>query len=150
MSSGIISSIPKTEQEWKMKLTPEQFRILRCVQKGTEMAGTGIYDKHMPTKGIYECAGCSAPLYRFDHKFKSGCGWPAFFDAFPGAVNRHEDRAFGMVRTEITCASCGGHLGHIFKGERYPTPTDERHCVNSVSINFNDKVTADEIAKNKP
>ncbi|KAH9821662.1 Mss4-like protein [Melampsora americana] len=141
------NDLPKTEEEWKLKLDPEQFRILRL--KGTEMAGSGTYDQHMPDKGIYECAGCSAPLYRFDHKFKSGCGWPAFFDAFPGAVNRQEDRMFGMVRTEITCARCGGHLGHVFKGERYPTPTDERHCVNSVSIKFNDQVSAEDIGKDK-
>ena len=83
-----------------------------------------------------ECAACKTPLYRATHKFKSGCGWPAYFDAIPGAVTRHTDRTFGMERTEIVCSKCGGHLGHVFKGEGYPTPTDERHCVNSVSLKF--------------
>ncbi|KAL8924952.1 MAG: hypothetical protein Q9208_003835 [Pyrenodesmia sp. 3 TL-2023] len=112
----------------------EQFRILR--EKGTEPPFTGAYDKHSPSSGTYACAACSAPLYRATHKFKSGCGWPAYFDSIPGAVVRHTDRSFGMARTEITCANCGGHLGHVFKGEGYPTPTDERHCVNSISLNF--------------
>ena len=116
-----------------MALT-EQFRVIR--EKGTEAPYTGKYDKHMPSSGVYKCAACEAPLYRANHKFKSGCGWPAFFDALPGAVTRHEDRTFGMARTEIVCSKCGGHLGHVFKGEGYPTPTDERHCVNSVSLNF--------------
>jgi peptide-methionine (R)-S-oxide reductase len=113
----------------------EQFRVLR--QKGTEAPFSGEYDKHSPTSGTYACAGCDAPIYTAQHKFKSGCGWPAFFDAVPGAVTRHTDSTFGMERTEIVCSNCGGHLGHVFKGEGYPTPTDERHCVNSVSIKFN-------------
>ena len=87
---------------------------------------------------IQACAACSAPLYRANHKFKSGCGWPAYFDSIPGAVTRHTDSTFGMARTEIVCTKCGGHLGHVFKGEGYPTPTDERHCVNSVSLRFSD------------
>ncbi|KEZ40296.1 Peptide-methionine (R)-S-oxide reductase [Scedosporium apiospermum] len=130
----------RSEEEWRMVLNKEQFRILR--QKGTEPAGSGEYDKHYPDSGVYSCAGCSAPLYRASHKFSSGCGWPAYFDSIPGAVERHEDRTFGMTRTEIVCANCGGHLGHVFKGEGFPTPTDERHCVNSVSIKFSpqDKV----------
>lgn len=121
-------------------ITLEQFRILR--QKGTEMAGTGKYDKHMPDSGIYTCAGCDAPLYKASQKFNSGCGWPAYFDNIPGAVTRHVDRSFGSTRTEIVCSNCGGHLGHVFKGEGFNTPTDERHCVNSVSMKFSpeDKV----------
>jgi peptide-methionine (R)-S-oxide reductase len=158
--------VQKTDQEWQAILSPgkfphpipaetahflplpprsspsltknhaEQFRILR--KKGTEAPFSGEYDQHFSSSddGIYSCAGCAAPLYRSTHKFKSGCGWPAFFDALPGAIVRHEDRAFGMTRTEIVCAACGGHLGHVFKGEGYATPTDERHCVNSVSISF--------------
>lgn len=113
---------------------PEQFRILR--EKGTEPAGSGKYDKHLPSEGVYTCAGCHAPLYKANHKFKSGCGWPAYFDSIPGAVTRHEDNTWGMARTEIVCSNCGGHLGHVFKGEGFPTPTDERHCVNSISLNF--------------
>jgi len=114
-------------------LSPKQFRVLR--EKGTEAAGTGKFDKHYDD-GVYTCAACDAPLYKSATKFKSGCGWPAFFDAIPGAVTRHEDRTFGMTRIEITCTACGGHLGHVFKGEGFPTPTDERHCVNSVSLSF--------------
>ncbi|KAL4932775.1 peptide-methionine (R)-S-oxide reductase [Aspergillus undulatus] len=124
----------RSEDEWRAVLSPEQFRILR--QKGTERPGTGEYDSHHPTSGVYNCAGCNAPLYKATHKFKSGCGWPAYFDSIPGAVARHTDRSFGMERTEITCRNCGGHLGHVFKGEGYSTPTDERHCVNSVSLKF--------------
>ena len=99
----------------------------------------------MPARGVYACAACAAPLYAATHKFKSGCGWPAYFDSIPGAVTRRTDSAFGMQRTEIVCSNCGGHLGHVFKGEGYPTPTDERHCVNSISLNFQ----ADEEGKGK-
>ncbi|KAI1796606.1 peptide methionine sulfoxide reductase msrB [Ganoderma leucocontextum] len=127
------SSTTKSDAEWRAILSPEQFRVLR--QKGTEPAGTGKYDK-FNEEGVYTCAGCGTPLYKSTTKFSSGCGWPAFFDAIPGAVNRHEDRSFGMTRTEITCAACGGHLGHVFKGEGFPNPIDERHCVNSISLNF--------------
>ena len=82
------------------------------------------------------CVACNEPLYTANHKFKSGCGWPAYFDSIPGKVTRHTDSTFGMARTEIVCSNCGGHLGHVFKGEGYPTPTDERHCVNSISLRF--------------
>lgn len=112
----------------------DQFRILR--EKGTEPPGSGQFDKHYPSEGVYACAGCATPLYKANQKFKSGCGWPAYFDSLPGAVTRHTDRTFGMERTEIVCSNCGGHLGHVFKGEGFPTPTDERHCVNSVSLTF--------------
>ncbi|KAK4051995.1 hypothetical protein OIO90_004525 [Microbotryomycetes sp. JL221] len=125
----------KSEDEWRVQLSSEQFRILR--KKGTEMAGTGEYDSHYPSKGVYECAGCGSPLYNYSTKFKSGCGWPAFFDSIPGAVVQKTDSSWGMQRTEILCAQCGGHLGHLFKGEGFPTPTDERACVNSVSIKYN-------------
>ena len=127
------NQINKTEDEWRAILTPEQFRILR--KKGTESPGTGEYNKHKEP-GVYSCAACSTPLYKSTTKFDSGCGWPAFFDAIPGAVSRHEDISHGMARIEITCTACGGHLGHVFKGERFNTPTDERHCVNSVSLKF--------------
>ena len=146
--------VQKTEGEWQAQLSPgmsppftavypqpltrffltEQFRILR--KKGTEMAGSGQYDKHYPDAGVYKCTGCDAPLYKASHKFDSGCGWPAFWDAYPGAVGQRDDSSLGMRRTEIVCNNCGGHLGHIFKGERFGNPKDERHCVNSVSINF--------------
>jgi len=126
----------KSEAEWRAILSPQQFRVLR--EKGTEPPGTGEYEDHK-AGGVYACAGCKSPLYQSVTKFDSGCGWPAFFDAIPGAVNRHEDRSNGMTRVEITCAACGGHLGHVFKGEGFDTPTDERHCVNSISLSFKDE-----------
>ncbi|KAL7960317.1 putative methionine-R-sulfoxide reductase SelR [Trichoderma compactum] len=130
----------RTEDEWRAILNPTQFRILR--EKGTEAPGSGEFDKHYPKDGVYTCAACDAPLYKATHKFNSGCGWPAYFDSVPGAVTRHEDRSFGPTRTEIVCSNCGGHLGHVFKGEGFSTPTDERHCVNSISLKFSpeDKV----------
>ncbi|THY97631.1 methionine sulfoxide reductase B [Aureobasidium pullulans] len=134
-SNNMTYPLQKGKEEWQAQLSPEQFRILR--EKGTESPYSSDFDKHMPSEGVYTCAGCEAPLYKANHKFKSGCGWPAFFDAVPGAVTRHTDRTFGMERTEIVCSNCGGHLGHVFKGEGYPTPTDERHCVNGVSLSFN-------------
>jgi len=133
-SKNMSFPLKKTEDEWQAVLSKEQFRILR--EKGTEAPFTGKYDKHQPDAGVYTCAGCDAPLYKASHKFKSGCGWPAYFDSIPGAVTRHTDSTFGMQRTEIVCSNCGGHLGHVFKGEGYATPTDERHCVNSVSLKF--------------
>ncbi|KAH8684769.1 methionine-R-sulfoxide reductase-like protein SelR [Tricladium varicosporioides] len=133
-SSKMSYPLQKSDDEWKAVLNKEQFRVIR--EKGTEAPFTGKYDKHMPEAGVYTCAGCDAPLYKANHKFKSGCGWPAYFDSIPGAVTRHTDNTLGMSRTEIVCSNCGGHLGHVFKGEGYATPTDERHCVNSVSLNF--------------
>ncbi|KAJ4969106.1 hypothetical protein NE237_015807 [Protea cynaroides] len=124
-------SVQKSDEEWQAILSPEQFRILR--QKGTEYPGTGEYDKFFG-EGIYNCAGCGTPLYRSTTKFNSGCGWPAFYEGLPGAINCTPDP--DGRRIEITCAACGGHLGHVFKGEGFPTPTDERHCVNSISIKF--------------
>jgi len=135
-TTSAIRMSAKSDSEWRAILSPEQFRVLR--QKGTEPAGTGKYEKHK-ADGVYSCAGCNTPLYKSSTKFDSGCGWPAFFDAIPGAVNRHEDRSLRMTRIEITCAACGGHLGHVFKGEGFKTPTDERHCVNSVSLKFQDE-----------
>ncbi|XP_030538250.1 peptide methionine sulfoxide reductase B5-like [Rhodamnia argentea] len=128
---GVVGSVRKSEEEWQAVLSPEQFRILR--RKGTEYPGTGEYDKFFE-EGVYNCAGCGTPLYRSTTKFNSSCGWPAFYEGLPGAINCTPDPD-GM-RTEITCAACGGHLGHVFKGEGFPTPTDERHCVNSISLKF--------------
>ncbi|KAH6981133.1 Mss4-like protein [Ilyonectria sp. MPI-CAGE-AT-0026] len=133
-SSNMSYPDQRTNDEWQAILNKEQFRVLR--EKGTEAPGTGKYNKHAPETGVYTCAGCEAPLYKATHKFSSGCGWPAYFDSIPGAVVRHEDKTLGMSRIEIVCANCGGHLGHVFKGEGYATPTDERHCVNSISLNF--------------
>ncbi|KAF2848603.1 SelR-domain-containing protein [Plenodomus tracheiphilus IPT5] len=126
--------VSKPESEWQAILTPEQFRILR--KKGTEAPGSGKYNKHYPTSGVYECGACDAPLYKASTKFDSRCGWPAFWDAIPGAVGQRPDPGLGMMRTEIVCNRCGGHLGHIFKGEKFGNPKDERHCVNSISLKF--------------
>ena len=118
---------------WNLSPLSTQFYILR--QKGTEPAGSGELNGFCPPEGTFVCAGCGNPLYTAAAKFKSGCGWPSFDDELPGAVERTVDTVHGMVRTEITCAQCGGHLGHVFQGERL-TPKDTRHCVNSLSIKF--------------
>lgn len=122
----------KTDEEWRAVLSPEEFRVLR--QQGTEAPFTGEYVDTPAQDGFYECVGCRQPLYRADAKFPAHCGWPAFYEAIPGSLKVIEDRLHGMVRTEMRCSKCDGHLGHIFKGEGYNTPTDERHCVNSVCI----------------
>jgi len=120
-----------TEEEWRLKLSPEQFKVLR--ERGTERPNTGEYNK-CKDNGIYHCVGCETPLFKSDTKFDSGCGWPAFFDSIPGAVLEKVDSSHGMTRTEIVCAKCQSHLGHVFKGEGYHNPTDSRHCVNSVCL----------------
>ncbi|KAK9824029.1 hypothetical protein WJX72_007099 [[Myrmecia] bisecta] len=138
MASNTDVNLDKStpENKWKEVLSTEEYQILR--QKGTEPAGTGQYNK-IYKDGEYNCAGCGATLYKSDTKFDSGCGWPAFYAEIPGAVDRHVDSSFGMKRTEITCSKCGGHLGHVFEGEGFKTPTDERHCVNSRSLKFQAK-----------
>ncbi len=122
----------KTEEEWKNMLTPEQYEVLR--EKGTERPFTGKFDKHFE-KGTYQCAGCGEELFSSENKYNSGCGWPAFFDALDKTKIefKHDDK-FGMNRTEILCAKCGGHLGHIF--DDGPNPTGQRYCVNSASLDF--------------
>ena len=110
MSQSKMFPLQKSEAEWRAVLSPEQFRILR--DKGTERPGSGEYDKKTDP-GVYECAGCAAPLYRSTTKFASSCGWPAFFEGIPGAIVRNEDRSLGMQRIEIVCANCGGHLGFV-------------------------------------
>uniref|UniRef100_A0A7N0V7G8 Peptide-methionine (R)-S-oxide reductase n=1 Tax=Kalanchoe fedtschenkoi TaxID=63787 RepID=A0A7N0V7G8_KALFE len=126
-----MAAISKSEDEWRAVLSPEQFRILR--EKGTEPKFTGEYDK-LFEEGVYSCAGCGTALYKSSTKFDSGCGWPAFYEGFPGAISRSPDP--DGRRTEITCRACGGHLGHVFKWDKFKVPSDERHCVNSVSIKF--------------
>ncbi len=125
-------NIEKTEEEWKEKLSPEQYRVLR--QKGTEAPHTGEYNLHFED-GEYQCAACGEQLFESDAKFESGCGWPSFDNAIDGNVEYIQDRTFGMIRTEILCSNCGSHLGHVF--DDGPTETGQRYCVNSASINFN-------------
>jgi peptide-methionine (R)-S-oxide reductase len=124
------SELPRTEDEWRVRLSPEEFRVLR--EHGTEPAWTGEY-VDTKTPGTYRCRACGTELYPSDTKFDSHCGWPSFDDAIPGAIKEIEDNSFGMRRTEIRCARCDSHLGHVFRGEGF-TPKDTRHCVNSLSI----------------
>ena len=122
----------KSEENWKKKLSKEQYRVLR--KKGTEPAFTGKYWDHHE-KGVYKCAGCGAPLFSSDTKFESGSGWPSFYDPIDeDKVQEERDTSHGMVRTEVLCKNCGGHLGHVFKDG--PKPTGCRYCINSVSLDF--------------
>ena len=129
-----ISKIQKTEEEWRKELTPEQYAILR--KKGTEPAFSGaLYRNH--ADGMYHCAACGAELFKSDTKFESGSGWPSFFlPADQSAIETHEDMSYGMRRVEVTCARCGGHLGHVFPDG--PKPTGLRYCINSASLKFED------------
>lgn len=124
--------IPTTDAEWREKLTPAEYAVLR--QGGTEPAFQGEYTD-TETAGTYHCRGCGATLFTSKEKFHSHCGWPSFFapeDA--DNVILLEDRSHGMVRKEVRCATCDSHLGHVFRGEGYETPTDERFCINSISL----------------
>ena len=123
--------MPKTDTDWKKKLAPEQYHILR--EKGTEMPFTGKYDTFFD-KGKYKCAACGNVLFTSETKFDSGCGWPAFFAANEKSIVTKEDNAFGMRRIEVMCKKCGGHLGHVF--DDGPEPTGKRYCVNSVALSF--------------
>jgi peptide-methionine (R)-S-oxide reductase len=126
------TTLKLTDEEWRERLTPEQYEVLR--RKGTERAFTGAYwDDHSP--GIYRCAGCGTELFRSDAKFESGTGWPSFFaPASLGTVVTEVDTSHGMIRTEVTCATCGGHLGHLF--EDGPEPTGQRFCINSLALDL--------------
>ncbi|MEH1164506.1 peptide-methionine (R)-S-oxide reductase MsrB [Micromonospora sp. CPCC 205539] len=124
------NELPSTEDEWRVRLTPEEFHVLR--EAGTERPWTGEY-VDTKTAGVYNCRACGLELFSSDTKFDSHCGWPSFDDAIPGRVKEIADRSLGMARTEIRCARCNSHLGHVFHGEGF-TPKDTRHCVNSLSI----------------
>jgi len=128
------SNIPQTEEEWREVLTEEEYRILR--EQGTEPKFSGEY-LGKKDDGAYVCAGCGAELFDSDTKFDSGSGWPSFYDADDGAVEFREDRSHGMVRTEVVCARCGGHLGHVF--DDGPDPTGKRFCINSVALDFDEE-----------
>lgn len=125
-------SVEKSEQEWKEQLSEEQYRILR--QKGTEAPHTGKYNLHFE-EGKYKCAGCGNLLFESEAKFNSNCGWPSFDQSVEGSIEYIKDTSFGMIRTEILCSNCGGHIGHVF--DDGPTETGQRYCVNSASIEFN-------------
>jgi peptide-methionine (R)-S-oxide reductase len=124
------AELPKTEEEWQVRLSPEEFRVLRLA--GTERPWTGEYTD-TKTPGVYRCRACGARLFESSAKFDSHCGWPSFDDAIPGAIRYLEDRSHGMVRTEVRCARCDSHLGHLFEGERM-TPKNARYCINSISM----------------
>lgn len=126
-------NVEKSDQEWKKKLTTDQYHVLR--EKGTEAPFSGEYDSLFDA-GTYSCAACGTELFDSDKKFDAYCGWPSFYDAKPGAVEFHRDDSLGMSRTEVTCATCGGHLGHVFDGEGLDVPTNQRYCINSLSLKF--------------
>ncbi len=127
-----MTYIPQTESEWREKLSPEQYQVLR--QAGTERAFTGKY-WNAKAEGTYRCAGCGEELFSSDTKFESGSGWPSFYEALkPELGAESHDRSYGMVRTEVKCANCGGHLGHLF--DDGPNPTGLRYCINSASLDL--------------
>jgi peptide-methionine (R)-S-oxide reductase len=128
------ASVAKSDEEWRSQLTPEEYEVLR--EAGTERAFTGEYTDSKGT-GVYRCRACGAELFRSEHKFDSHCGWPSFFTPLAGGnVIERTDKSWGMARTEVLCANCHSHLGHVFSGEGYGTPTDLRYCINSISMSF--------------
>jgi peptide-methionine (R)-S-oxide reductase len=129
---GATPKVVKSDSEWRSQLSREEYAVLR--QAATERPWTGEYTD-TKTVGVYRCRACGAELFRSDTKFDSHCGWPSFWSPLAGdSVVLREDRAMGMVRTEVLCANCHSHLGHVFEGEGYGTPTDQRYCINSISL----------------
>jgi peptide-methionine (R)-S-oxide reductase len=130
-----MQKIDKSESQWRTELTPEQFRVLR--EKGTEAPFSGEYD-HVFEPGTYHCAGCRAELFVSEAKYDSGCGWPAFYAPASGeAIDEETDVSHGMKRTEVMCAQCGGHLGHVFPDG--PAPTGQRYCINSAALRLEEE-----------
>jgi peptide-methionine (R)-S-oxide reductase len=126
--------VTKPDEQWRAELTPEEYAVLR--RAGTERPFTGEYTDNKRT-GVYRCRACGAELFRSDTKFESHCGWPSFFTPLAGEkVIEREDTSLGMRRVEVLCANCHSHLGHVFAGEGYDTPTDLRYCINSISLTF--------------
>lgn len=128
-------TVHKTDEEWRQSLTPQQFAVLRGKATEAPYSGELLYNSAL---GTYCCAACGAPLFDSDTKFDSHCGWPSFYDAKPGAVTFHQDTSHGLHRTEVTCANCQSHLGHIFD-DAPDQPTGKRYCINSVSLGFKPK-----------
>jgi len=129
---GTPYEVVRSDEEWRAKLTPTEFHVLR--EAGTEPAFVGEYTD-TKTQGTYSCRACGAHLFTSDTKFDSHCGWPSFYAPLAeDRVEYIEDRSMGSVRTEVRCANCGSHLGHVFEGEGYGTPTDQRYCINSISM----------------
>lgn len=127
-----MEKVVKSDAEWRVQLSPEEYRVLR--QAGTERPFSGEY-VDTKTVGVYSCRACGTELFRSETKFESHCGWPSFYEpSGSDAVTLHEDDSLGMRRVEVRCARCDSHLGHVFHGEGYPTPTDDRYCINSVSL----------------
>jgi peptide-methionine (R)-S-oxide reductase len=128
------ATVTKSDAEWREQLSPDEYAVLR--QAGTEAPFVGEYtDNH--EIGVYRCRACAAELFRSEQKFDSHCGWPSFYSALAGdRIIERKDRALGMTRTEVLCANCHSHLGHVFAGEGYDTPTDLRYCINSISMTF--------------
>jgi peptide-methionine (R)-S-oxide reductase len=125
-------AVQRSADDWREQLSPAEFRVLR--EAGTERAFTGEYTD-TKTQGVYSCRACGTELFRSDTKFESHCGWPSFYAPLAGdTVEYIEDVAMGMKRVEVRCANCGSHLGHVFEGEGYGTPTDQRFCINSISL----------------